>query len=63
MSYQIVLTKADKIKPPALETLKTETLAKVAKQPAAYPFILATSSEKNEGIEEMREAIIEVLKI
>ena len=63
VSYQIVLTKADKIKPPALDKLKTETLAKIAKHPAAYPFILATSSEKSEGIEEMREAIIEVLKI
>jgi GTP-binding protein len=63
VSYQIVLTKADKIKPNQLETLKTETLAKIAKHPAAYPFILATSSEKSEGIDEMREAIVEVLKI
>jgi GTP-binding protein len=63
VSYQIVLTKADKIKAPALEKLKAETLTKIARHPAAYPFILATSSEKSEGIEEMREAIIEVLKI
>jgi GTP-binding protein len=62
VSYQIVLTKADKIKPPALERLKVETLAKIAKHPAAYPFILATSSEKSEGIDETRQAIIEVLK-
>jgi GTP-binding protein len=62
VSYQIVLTKADKIKPPALEKLKVETLAKIAKHPAAYPFILATSSEKSEGIDETRQAIIEVLK-
>jgi GTP-binding protein len=38
-------------------------LIKIAKHPAAYPFILATSSEKSEGIAEMREAIIEVLKV
>lgn len=63
VSYQIVLTKADKIKPPALEKLKAETVTKLAKNPAAYPFILATSSERSEGVEEMREAIIEVLKV
>ena len=63
VSYQIVLTKADKIKASALETLKVETLGKIAKHPAAYPFILATSSEKSEGIDEMREAIIEALTL
>ena len=61
VSYQIVLTKADKIKPAALETLKAETVARIAKHPAAYPFILATSSEKAEGIEDMRLAILEAL--
>ena len=63
VSYQIVLTKSDKIKPPALEKLKTETLARIAKHPAAYPFILATSSEKSQGIDELRQAIVEVLTI
>jgi len=61
VSYQIVLTKSDKIKPAELDVLKVETLSKLAKHPAAYPFILATSSEKAEGIEEMREAIIQAL--
>jgi len=63
VSYQIVLTKSDKIKPSELEKLKGETLTKLAKHPAAYPFILATSSEKAEGIEEMREAIIQALTV
>ena len=63
ISYQVVLTKSDKIKPSALEKLKAETSAKIAKHPAAYPFILATSSEKSEGIDTLREAIIEVLTI
>ena len=63
ISYQLVLTKSDKIKPPALEKLKVETLAKIAKHPAAYPFILATSSEESKGIDTLREAIIEVLTI
>jgi GTP-binding protein len=63
VSYQIVLTKADKIKPNQLETLKAETITKIAKHPAAYPFILATSSEKAEGLEEVRAAIVEALTV
>jgi GTP-binding protein len=63
ISYQVVLTKSDKIKPPALEKLKVETSTKIAKHPAAYPFILATSSEKAEGIDTLRAAIIEVLNL
>ena len=61
VSYQIVLTKADKIKAAGLEKLKIDTLAKLAKRPAAYPFILATSSEKGEGIEDMHGAIVTAL--
>jgi len=63
ISYQVVLTKSDKIKPSELEKLKVETSVKIAKHPAAYPFILATSSEKSEGIDTLREAIIEVLTL
>jgi GTP-binding protein len=63
VSYQIVLTKADKIKPGELEKLKVETLLALAKHPASYPEILATSSEKGEGVEEMRQAIIHLLGI
>jgi GTP-binding protein len=61
VSYQIVLTKADKIKPPAVVKLLDETAAAIAKHPAAYPGILATSSEKAEGIETLREAIVTAL--
>jgi GTP-binding protein len=56
-----VLTKADKIKPPALATLLAETAGKIAKNPAAYPEILATSSEKSAGIDEMRGEIVKTL--
>ncbi len=58
VSYQIVLTKADKIKPPAVETLLAQTLATVKKRPAAYPEVLATSSEKGVGIDGLRAAIM-----
>jgi GTP-binding protein len=57
VSYQLVLTKTDKIKPPAAAKLLEETAAKIARRPAAYPEVLSTSSEKSEGIEALREAI------
>lgn len=55
--YQVVLTKSDKIKPPALTLLKEKTLANLSKRPAAFPEIIATSSEKVNGIEELRAEI------
>jgi GTP-binding protein len=61
VSYQIVLTKTDKIKPPELARLREETVQKIAKHPAAYPEILATSSEKADGLDELRQAIITVV--
>ncbi len=57
VSYQIVITKSDKIKPPALERLLVETAQKIARRPAAYPVLVATSSEKGFGIEDLRGAI------
>jgi GTP-binding protein len=59
VSYQIVLTKADKLKPPAVEALKEATLKAVAKRPAAFPRVVATSSEKGGGIPELRATIAE----
>ncbi|POF34481.1 ribosome biogenesis GTP-binding protein YihA/YsxC [Roseibium marinum] len=52
--YQVVLTKADKIKPPQLARLITETRALLAKRIAAHPEIIATSSEKNKGVDDLR---------
>jgi GTP-binding protein len=63
VSYQVVLTKADKIKATAVLDLVSETLAKISKHPAAYPEIIATSSEKVEGIEELRAAILHLLSL
>ena len=58
VSYQIVLTKADKIKAAELARLVEETSARVRRRPAAFPEVLATSSEKSVGIEELRGAIL-----
>ncbi len=57
VSYQVVLTKIDKIKPPAARRLVEETLEKIRRRPAAYPAVLATSSDTGEGIPALREAI------
>ncbi|MDR6815933.1 GTP-binding protein [Neorhizobium sp. 2083] len=61
VSYQIVLTKIDKIKEPAVVKLLAETQEKIRKRPAAFPFVLSTSSEKGRGIEELRQAIAEAV--
>jgi GTP-binding protein len=58
VSYQIVLTKADKLKPHEVEKVVAETVAKIAKRPAAFPRVLATSSEKGTGLPELRAEII-----
>lgn len=58
VSYQLVLTKADKIKPPALKKLEADTLTAIAKRPAAFPAIVATSSEKGWGVDELKAAIM-----
>ncbi len=57
VSYQLVLTKTDKIKAAGLPKLVEATAQKIKKRPAAYPEILATSSEKGEGLEPLRQAI------
>jgi GTP-binding protein len=58
VSYQIVLTKIDKIKVAGVPKLVADTQEKVRKRPAAYPVIVATSSEKGEGLDDLRAAIL-----
>ena len=59
VSYHLVLTKGDKVKPSALGALYEETAAEAAKHPAAHPAIFTTSSETGSGIAELRTAILE----
>lgn len=59
--YQIVLTKTDKIKPTALDIVLEKTAAAIARRPAAHPFIRATSSEKGDGIAELRADLAALL--
>jgi GTP-binding protein len=61
VSYRLVLTKADKIKPTELETVTEAVATEARKRPAAHPDILATSAETGLGIAELRAAVIEAI--
>ena len=57
VSYQVVLTKADKIKTAERPKILAQVEADVKKHPAAHPELLQTSSEKGAGIAELRAVI------
>jgi len=57
VSFQVVLTKADKPKAGALAKVIEAVKADLAKHPAAYPEIIVTSSEKGAGLDLLRAAI------
>jgi GTP-binding protein len=59
VSYHLVLTKADKVKPSALGAIYESTMVEAAKHPASHPTIFTTSSETGSGIAELRTAILE----
>jgi len=61
VSYQIVLTKADQVKPGELATRIAETEADLAKHPAAFPELLTTSSRAGTGMAELRAAMARLL--
>lgn len=58
--YQIVLTKADKVKPSDLEAATEAIAAALARRPAAHPAILRTSAQTGEGVAELRAALAEL---
>ncbi|MBJ7485801.1 ribosome biogenesis GTP-binding protein YihA/YsxC [Brevundimonas sp.] len=58
VSYQIVLTKADKIKAHERETVREATLKAISKRPAAFPSVIVTSAEKGLGMPELRAEIM-----
>ncbi len=62
VSYQIVLTKADRVKSSDLERRVTETTVALAKRPAAFPEILVTSSHDGTGMPQLRAAIVRVMR-
>lgn len=57
VTFQVVLTKADKVKAADREKILTKVRADLAKHPAAYPEMVLTSSEKGDGIATLRSLI------
>jgi GTP-binding protein len=57
VSYQAVLTKADKTSAAALARIREATADQLATRPAAHPEILVTSARSGRGIDELRGAL------
>jgi GTP-binding protein len=62
VSYQVVLTKADKPGKDELDKVIAATKAAVAKRPAAHPHVILTSSVKDVGLRELRTEIAMLLE-
>lgn len=63
VGYQAVLTKADKVKPGPLAERKAALAATLARHPAAYPEILATSSATAAGLDRLRAHLAAIAAI
>ncbi|HKM62333.1 MAG TPA: ribosome biogenesis GTP-binding protein YihA/YsxC [Acidisphaera sp.] len=61
VTYQLVLTKADGVKPPALAAKLAEAADLARAHPAAHPVVLASSAETGAGIPELRAAVADML--
>ncbi len=57
LSYQIVMTKADRLKPAELQAMRTKLGAKLARRPACHPDIPVTSAVDGVGVAELRQAL------
>ena len=62
VSYQIVVTKADKPSKTELEAALATTRLAIAKRPAAHPEIILTSSEEKTGLEQLRAEIRQLME-
>ena len=57
VTFQVVMTKIDKVKKGALDDALAKTRKALSKHPAAYPELILTSSEKGDGIPTLRAII------
>ncbi len=60
VTFQVVMTKTDKLKGKALDDSLAKTRAALAKHPAAFPELILTSSEKGDGIKTLRAIIADI---
>ncbi|MBN2676116.1 MAG: YihA family ribosome biogenesis GTP-binding protein [Alphaproteobacteria bacterium] len=61
ITYQLVFTKSDKISDKQAIKLQEETVVQYKKHPALFPRILMTSSEKGQGMDILRDELIELM--
>ena len=57
VTYQLVLTKTDKLKRGELDKVMRRTSRTIGKRPAAHPELMVTSSEKKTGLDDLRAEI------
>lgn len=57
VTFQVVMTKCDKLRGDALDKVLAQVRGALQKHPAAFPEIVATSSEKGDGIATLRALI------
>lgn len=60
VTYQLVLTKADGMKPSALAAKQAQVAALVGQHPAAYPDLITTSAETGQGVDLLRASLAEL---
>jgi GTP-binding protein len=61
VTFQVVLTKTDKIKDAKLDQVVAQTKSSLAQHPAAFPEIVLTSAEKKQGLETLRAVIAAIV--
>ncbi len=62
VNWQVVLTKADKVKEKQLQKIYDDTVNTVQKRPAAHPKVIVTSAEKKQGLEDVRASVAWLIK-
>ncbi|MES2962238.1 MAG: ribosome biogenesis GTP-binding protein YihA/YsxC [Pseudomonadota bacterium] len=62
VSFQIVLTKTDKMNKEDQAKAEEKILKEISKWPAAHPQVIISSSSKGYGIRDVQDSIVEVLQ-
>ena len=61
VTFQVVMTKTDKVKDKERAKIMDQVRSKLSKHPAAFPEIVLTSSEKGDGIPTLRALIANLI--
>ena len=61
LSFQLILTKTDKLKTEELEKAKVKIIQQSEKWPALYPELLYCSCKRNDGFDQIKRAIVTLI--